>query len=112
MPPRSPIRLLDCPNIGDHTIQRCDAQRTLIMDGGLLRFTPTEYRLLLPLLEQAEKPLPFGQLVQTAFSCAADRSTSHLLHYHVDHLCSKLRTVGLNVYHVVQYGYLLTADTA
>jgi len=30
----------------------------------------------------------------------------------VAHLRSKLRTVGLDVYHVVQYGYLLTADTA
>jgi DNA-binding winged helix-turn-helix (wHTH) protein len=42
--------LVTCSPIGDHHIQRNDAHRTLIVDDKMMKFTPTEYRLLIPLL--------------------------------------------------------------
>jgi DNA-binding response OmpR family regulator len=108
-PPEPPQ---DGPNLSGHRIQRYDAQRTLVVDGRLIRFTPTEYRLLLLLLEPGDHRVSFARLVQGAFSCTVDASTLHMLEYHIDHIRSKVRPVGLDVYRIVRYGYLLAADNA
>ena len=58
--------LITCPSIGKRRIQRNDEARALIVDGMLKRFTPTEYRLLVLLLEG--QPIPDADLVKQVSS--------------------------------------------
>ncbi len=80
--------LIPCPSIGTHIIQRSDASRALIIDNLMIRFTPTEYRLLLPLLNgQAVSDV---ELIQKAFGSRMDMSMRENLDKHIDKMRSKL----------------------
>lgn len=101
--------LVSCLPIGTHRIQRDDASRVLIVDCLLVRFTPTEYRLLMPLLQGY--PLSDLDLVRSAFSCDLDSCVRENLDKHIDKIRSKLRPSGLNIYRVAKYGYVLLAES-
>src|SRR6266568_902083 len=44
------LKLTEGPHLAGYFIQHSDANRLLIIDGAIVRFTPTEYSLLLRLL--------------------------------------------------------------
>jgi hypothetical protein len=102
--------VLPFASICGHTISRCDSLRTLIIDGEMVRFTPTEYRLLIPILEDCGTPVPFRHLTMTVLEKEPDRDVRRVLDKHVDHVRSKIRPYGLNVHGVARFGYVLLAD--
>ena len=93
-----------------HAISRLDTLRTLMIDGSLVRFTPTEYRLVIPILEGRGTPVPFRHLTTLALEREPDRDARRLLDKHIDHIRSKLRAFGLNVHGVARFGYVLLAE--
>ena len=101
-----PSPLVPCPPIGTHTLQRNNATRTLVVDNQVVQFTPTEYRLLLPLLQG--KPLSDTELAQAAFSRGIDRLVRESLDKHMDKIRGKLEPLGLSVYRLRRYGYVLS----
>lgn len=88
-------------------IQRNDEARTLIVDGMLKRFTPTEYRLLVLLLEG--QPIPDADLAKQVSLYEGDSRARENLDKHIDKLRCKLRTFGLSIHRVAKYGYILLA---
>ena len=99
--------LVDSPSIGNHRIQRSDKNRALVIDALLLKFSPTEYLLLKPLL--SGQAVSEHQLVQDAFSCEMSPALRENLDKHIDKIRSKLRPSGLDVRRVTKYGYILLA---
>jgi DNA-binding response OmpR family regulator len=91
-------------------VQRGDALRTLLIDGRLVQFTPTEYRLVMSILERGGVPVPYARLSEAALGREPDRDARRLLDKHVDHMRAKLRTVGLTVGCIARYGYVLIPD--
>lgn len=98
--------LITCPSIGIHTIQRNDETRTLIVDNSVVQFTPTEYRLLLPLVQG--QPLSDTDLAQAAFSRSIDSLVRESLDKHIDKIRGKLEPLGLSIYRLRRYGYILS----
>jgi DNA-binding response OmpR family regulator len=96
--------------IGNHALLCYDAVRTLLVDGELVHFTPTEYQLISQILRTGGLPVAFEDLTRSVFDRASDRDARRLLDKHVDHIRSKLRPLGLNVRCVARYGYLLLPD--
>lgn len=97
--------LLPCPPIGPHPILRNDASRTLIVNNLVAQFTPTEYRLLLPLLQAP--PLSDTILAQIAFSREIDSLVRESLDKHMDKIRGKLQPLGRSVYKLRGYGYII-----
>ena len=97
--------LISCPPIGNHTLQRNDETRTLVVDNLVVQFTPTEYRLLLPLLQG--QPVSDSELAQAAFSRELDTLVRNSLDKHIDNIRGKLERLGLSVYRLRRYGYVL-----
>lgn len=102
-------KLISCPSIGTHRIQRNDESRALIVDDLLIKFTPIQYQLLLLLLEGL--PASDIHLVKTVFSNDLDSSARENLDKHIDKMLSKLRPSGLNIHRVGKYGYVLLDAT-
>jgi DNA-binding response OmpR family regulator len=101
--------LIRCLPIGGHAIQRNDESRTLIVDNQIVQFTPTECRLLLPLLQG--QPLSDTELAQAAFSRGMDSLVRESLDKHIDKIRGKLEPVGLSVYRLRRYGYILSISS-
>jgi DNA-binding winged helix-turn-helix (wHTH) protein len=102
-----PYTLISSTPIGQHRVQRNDESRVLVVDSLLVRFTPTEYRLLIPLLEGL--PVHDNDLVSEVFSCKVDSWACECLNKHIDKIRNKLRPLGLNVHRIAKYGYILLA---
>jgi DNA-binding response OmpR family regulator len=104
-------------NLDGLEIHRSDAERVLIvrdLNEGfetVLRFTPLEYAILVPLLEQYGRLVTWEQLSREAFA-----SPHHLppndrrLYRHVDHIRSKLSPFGLMIRSVIDHGYILLGE--
>jgi len=104
-----PSSLISCPPIGTHTLQRNDGTRTLVVDNPVVQFTPTEYRLLLPLLQG--QPLSDTELAQAAFSRGIDSLVRNSLDKHIDNIRGKLEPLGLPIYRLRRYGYVLSISS-
>lgn len=98
--------LISCSSIGTHTLQRNNETRTLIIDNQVVHFTPTEYRLLLPLLQGL--PLSDIELAQAAFSRDIDKFVRESLDKHIDKIRGKIESLGLSIYRLRRYGFVLT----
>ena len=101
--------LIPCPPIGAHTIHRNDESRTLLVDKQVVQLTPTEYRLLLLLLQG--QPLSDADLAQAAFSRGMDSLVRESLDKHIDKIRGKLEPLGLSVYRLRRYGYILSISS-
>ena len=104
-----PSSLISCPPIGTHTLQRNDGTRTLVVDNQVVQFTPTEYRLLLPLLQG--QPLSDTELAQAAFSRGIDSLVRNSHDKHIDNIRGKLEPLGLSIYRLRRYGYVLSISS-
>ena len=101
---------------GSLYVRRNDGQRILIVHDlkhgyeTVLRFTPLEYAVLVPLLENYERPVAASTLYQVAFASPLAPSNDRRLYRHIDRMRSKLSPLGLMIRSVNQYGYLLLAE--
>ena len=98
-------RLVLCPSIGRHHIQKSDQCRTLIVDDAMVKFTPTEYRLLVPLL--CGHAMTDRDLAQAGFACDVNPQIHKSIEKHIDKIRGKLRLFELNIHRVAKYGYIL-----
>ena len=103
-----PSNLVSCSSIGTHCIQRNDECRIVVIDGIVIKFTPTQYRLLVLLLEG--RPVADAQLLRATLTCGEDSPISRVLEKHIEKIRSKLRLYGLTIHRIAKYGYLLLAD--
>ena len=104
------VPLVDLAVVGNHRIQKLDQATLLLIDGKeAVLFTPTEYRMLIPMLEDIGEPVPFEQLIEVkgTFDRRRDRE---LFHRHVTSIRKKLRPLGLLVRCVTNYGYLVIIE--
>lgn len=99
--------LVSCSPIGTHHLWRSNESRAVIVDSVMIRFTPTQYRLLIPLLNGS--PVTDSVLVREALSCDLKVLGRENLEKHIDKIREKLRPSGLNIYRIVDYGYVLLA---
>ncbi|GAC1350771.1 MAG: hypothetical protein NVSMB27_36480 [Ktedonobacteraceae bacterium] len=96
---------------GGHTVQHSDIHHLLIIDETVVPCTPTEYLLLLPLLKQAGRQVPFTRLVNSAYSCSLSQSSRRCLTQQVSRLRAKLWPFDLDILCLTGYGYILLSRT-
>ncbi|GAC1613988.1 MAG: hypothetical protein NVS4B7_05790 [Ktedonobacteraceae bacterium] len=88
-------------------MQHSEALHLLIIDGVIVSCTPTEYQLLMRLLQHVEGHVPFAQLLSCAYASALDRSSRRILTQHMSHVRAKLWPFDLDVLCINGYGYTL-----
>jgi len=98
-------------------IRRCDALHLLLLDAlnendpvvrnHVIVFTPREFRMLVPLLEQMNQPLPFDALIDGPFDVRRDRN---LFRTHMARVRKKIAHLGIVIRSAKGYGYLVLAD--
>ena len=104
----SSSQLVESPAIGDYNIQRCDKNRTLVINRiKVIAFTPTEYKLLLPLL--SGQLIRDDDLINEAFGSNIKQWNRDNLSKYIDKLRCKVRSAGLDVCRMNKYGYMLLA---
>lgn len=92
-------------------IQRNDAHRTLIIDGIWVRLAPLEYQVMLPLIQQFNRPVSAACICQAAFGCAYSDAEAARLYRHVERLRSKLAAFGIGIACLnKKRGYMLLRD--
>jgi DNA-binding response OmpR family regulator len=104
------LQLSELTNIPGHVVKYSDSHRLLLIDGKRLDCTPTEYPLLLCLLEQCGRPVPFACLVQRGLHSPLDRSSRHSLTQHIIRLRRKLHPFGMPILAVTAVGYQLIVE--
>lgn len=109
---RIPGTLRPGPRIEGHRIQRDEEQNAYVIDQKLIACTPTEYRVLTLLLEQADHCVLFAQL-QTQFqdeplndAAQLKQTRTRIIHLMSD-LRAKIWALGLDIVAVMNYGYIL-----
>ncbi len=101
------LKLTEGPHLAGYFIQHSDANRLLIIDGAIVRFTPTEYSLLLRLLKQSERHLSFAVLEQCLFLRSLNCNPRSALIRHMRRIRPKLWPFGLDILSITGYGYML-----
>jgi DNA-binding winged helix-turn-helix (wHTH) protein len=101
-------------NIGTYLVTRLDSIRALLVDNKELKFTPTEYRLLLPLLTC--NPVSDKELMTFLFTSRIedDLWAREALDRHFDNVRRKFRQTHLkmSIYRVAAFGYILIPNVA
>jgi hypothetical protein len=94
-----------CSSIGPYRIARHDASRTVLIGDHIFRCSPTQYHLLLPLLEG--KPVSDDVLHQAAFGDDPSPPTRKAYTRRIEHLREKLHPCGLTIERHMQTCYIL-----
>ena len=103
------LSLAKDPHLAGYIIQHSDAFRLLIIDGAIVHFTPTEYALLLRLLQHSEHHLSFAVLEQCLFLRSLNSNPRSALIRHMRRIRPKLWPFGLDILSITGYGYMLHA---
>jgi DNA-binding response OmpR family regulator len=101
------IPLVEGPEIPGHIVQHSDTYHLLIVDGVVLNCTPTEYILLMHLLQQRPHYVSFEALEQAAFAHSPTPNPHRALTRHISHLRTKVWPFGLDILCLIDYGYTL-----
>lgn len=88
-------------------IARYDGLRTLVIDEQAVRFTPLEYRLVHLLVDHLGRLVTYDELTQAGFGSPDSAASRAALEKHLDRIRSKVRSVGLDLPGVTNYGCLL-----
>jgi DNA-binding response OmpR family regulator len=104
------VQLSELTNIPGHLVQYNESHRLLLIDGMRIDCTPIEYSLLLCLLEQCGRPVPFVCLVQRGLHSSLDRSSRHSLTQHIVRLRHKLQPFDMSILAVTSLGYQLFVE--
>ena len=109
---RQASEFLPGPVIAGSQAQRNEADHTLVINQRMIRCTPEEYRLLLRLMEEYERPVGFDELIaqfqdtsRMDWACLRDakRKLVHIL----SDLRSKLWPTDFTIVQVTDVGYML-----
>ena len=99
------------PSDQSRSIARFDELRTLLVDERAVRFTPLEYQLVQLLLDHLGRLVTYDELTQAAFATPDSVVSRAALEKHLDRIRSKVRTIGLDLPGVTNYGCLLIWST-
>lgn len=88
-------------------MQHNDTHHLLIIDGVVVPCTPTEYALLLQLLEHVEEHVPFTHLLNGACAGFVNRQTRRTLTQYMSRVRAKLWAFGFDIFCITGYGYTL-----
>lgn len=98
--------------IGNYVVKRLDDIRTLLVDNKAVKFTPTEYRLLLHLLEG--QPVSDKELFLALFTnrIEDDLWAREALKRHLDNIRQKLKKCRFKIHirRIAAFGYILLPD--
>lgn len=88
-------------------IKRYDADRLILVGNEkIIHFTPTEYRILTPLLDG--NVVSDTTLAHYAFQTQhIDQAIRENLDRHIDNIRVKIRSAGFNIYRVLKLGYVI-----
>ena len=103
------LRLMEGPHLAGHVVQHSDTYRLLVIDGAIMRCTPSEYALLMRLLQQNERHLPFDLLEPCLCMRSPNGNPRSALIRHMRRLRPKLWPYGLDILSITSYGYMLHA---
>ena len=118
------ITLADGPALAGHRVQLNKQQHLLVIDNAIVPCTPTEYALLLHLLQHLEESLPTATLLAVLGQAPRDeaarpsavkpsqrqvRQARRVLTQHMSRLRAKLWPLGFDILCLTGYGYLLHA---
>ena len=103
------LRLMEGPLLDGHVIQHSDTYRLLVIDGAIMHCTPSEYALLMRLLQQHERHLPFDLLEPCLCMRSPNGNPRSALIRHMRRLRPKLWPYGLDILSITSYGYVLHA---
>ena len=93
-------------NLDGLLVQRNDAHRMLIIAGRWIQLSPTQYALLLPLLEHFGHPVSHAEIYRRAFGTSYAARDARRTYYHIDKLRPRLRPFGLLIRTVIDHGYM------
>ena len=108
---RDPLTFVEGPTLVGHIVQHSDALHLLIIDGVIVSCTPTEYPLVMHLLQEAERQHSLDFLLQWVRQHASSRCTKNSLRRHIRSLRAKLWPFGLDILCIIGYGYMLHATS-
>ena len=103
------LRLAEGPHLAGHVVQHSDTYRLLVIDGAIMHCTPTEYALMMRLLRQNERHLPFDLLEQCLSMRSPNGNSRSALIRHMRRIRPKLWPYGLDILSITGYGYMLHA---
>lgn len=101
------FRQLEHPRLQDHQVWYNDQQHLLIVDGVVIACTPSEYDVLLLLLQAAGEPVPFARLVYQDAHRPLALGPRHRLSQRVSRLRMRLWPLGLDILCLTGFGYML-----
>src|SRR5207247_2271469 len=103
------LKLKEGPHLAGHVIQHSDTYRLLVIDDAIMHCTPTEYALLMRLLQQNERHLPFDLLEPCLCMRSPSGNPRSALIRHMRRIRPKLWPFGLDILSITSYGYMLHA---
>src|SRR6516164_7259707 len=103
------LKLKEGPILAGHVIQHSDRYRLLVIDGAIMHCSPSEYALLMRLLQQHERHLPFDLLEPCLCMRSKSGNPRRALIRHMRRLRPKLWPYGLDILSITSYGYMLHA---
>jgi DNA-binding response OmpR family regulator len=83
-------------------------RHSIIIQGRIIKLTATEYQLLFPL--RLGTPVTYAELALAVYGCPLDEKVRLMMDKHVDRMRAKLRGMGLYIYCVLNYGYVLLPE--
>jgi hypothetical protein len=98
---------IDCPSIGNHRMQRNDANRILVVDSHVVRFSPMQYRAVVMLLPG--DGIHNDELIRVVYGDGSVAYAIKSLDKLMYKIREKLRPLELTIVNLDKSGYLLRA---
>jgi DNA-binding response OmpR family regulator len=83
-------------------------RHSIAIQGRIIKLTVTEYQILFPLRQGT--PVTYAELAMCVYNCPIDEKVRLMMDKHVDRIRGKLRGMGLYIYCVLNYGYVLLPE--
>jgi len=103
------LQRLERPHLHGHRIQYSDTLHLVVIDETVIPCTPTEYSLLLSLLQRAGEGVPINSLLGRPAKQTVEWHTRRNLTQHISRLRARLWPFDLDILCLTGYGYLLLA---
>ena len=97
-------------NLDGLVVQRNDAHRMLIIAGRWIQLSPTQYALLVPLLESFGHPVSHAEIYRRAFGTSYSARDARRTYYHIDKLRPRLSLFGLVIRTIIDHEYMLLRE--
>src|SRR5690242_3623549 len=97
-------------NLDGLVVQRNDAHRMLIIAGRWRQLSPTQYALLVPLLEHCGHPVSHAEIYRRAFGSSYSARDARRTYCHIGKLRPRLSPCVLLIRTVIDHGYMLLRE--